>query len=209
MLLGDNAGMRPHTIRRPRVNWVLVLLGVAALHLLLLSSLQHALRSPPPRPAAASAPFVLVRQLPPPAAPQLEPPQPPRPVPRRPVRNPTPAPTTPVQTEPAIAAPAAPAVPAAPASAATAAASAPAGGLLDTEASRGAIRDLARRRSTGELGAQATGASAPLGAQQRLGQEIARGARGDCLKGEYAGAGMGLLSLPFWLMAELGDKCRR
>ena len=42
-----------------------------------------------------------------------------------------------------------------------------------------------------------------------MGQEIARGARGDCLKGEYAGSGMGLLSLPFWLMAELREKCRR
>ena len=59
------------------------------------------------------------------------------------------------------------------------------------------------------MGAAATGAPAPLSAQDRMGQEIARGARGDCLKGEYAGAGMGLLSLPFWLMAEMGDKCRR
>ena len=42
-----------------------------------------------------------------------------------------------------------------------------------------------------------------------MGQEIARGARGDCLKGEYAGSGMGLLSLPFWLIAELREKCRR
>ncbi len=56
------------------------------------------------------------------------------------------------------------------------------------------------------MAAEASGASAPLGTQERLGQEMARGARGDCLKGEYAGSGMGLLSLPFWLVAE---KCCR
>ena len=59
------------------------------------------------------------------------------------------------------------------------------------------------------MGAQATDAEAPLSAQQRMGQEIARGARGDCLKGEFAGSGMGLLSLPFWLIAEMREKCRR
>jgi hypothetical protein len=59
------------------------------------------------------------------------------------------------------------------------------------------------------MGAAATDEKAPLSEQDKMGQEIARGARGDCLKGEYAGSGMGLLSLPFWLMAELRDKCRR
>ena len=93
--------------------------------------------------------------------------------------------------------------------AAEAAAPAPAGGLLDSEASRRAIREAARQRSTGEMGAQATGEKAPVSEQERMGQEIARGARGDCLKGEFAGSGMGLLSLPFWLMAELREKCRR
>jgi hypothetical protein len=97
----------------------------------------------------------------------------------------------------------------APAPANRAAASAPAGGLLDTEASRRAIREAARQRSTSELGALATGEKAPVTEQDKMGQEIARGARGDCLKGEYAGSGMGLLSLPFWLIAEMREKCRR
>ncbi len=101
------------------------------------------------------------------------------------------------------------ATPAGPPSAATAAASAPAGRLLDTEASRRAIREAARQRSTRELAAEASGASAPIGVQERMAQEIARGAHGDCLKGEFAGSGMGLFSLPFWLLAELRDKCRR
>jgi hypothetical protein len=97
----------------------------------------------------------------------------------------------------------------APASAATTAGGAAGVDLLDTEASRRAIREAARQRPIGELGAQATGEPSAPGAQERLAQDIARGARGDCLKGEYAGSGMGLLSLPFWLMAELRDKCRR
>lgn len=49
----------------------------------------------------------------------------------------------------------------------------------------------------------ASGEAAAPSAQERLGHDIARSARGDCLKGEYAGAGIGLLSLPFWLIAEL------
>ena len=194
---------------RLRVNGMLVLAVVAALHLWLLLLLQGALRSPPPRTAPAPAPSVLVRMLPPrAAAPTVSevPPEPPRPPARR-MARPVLRPAVPAE------APAAPAAASAstPAVAATppAPASAPPGGLLDTEATRRAIREAARQPSIGEMGAAATGAPAPLSAQDRMGQEIARGARGDCLKGEYAGAGMGLLSLPFWLMAEMGDKCRR
>ena len=90
-----------------------------------------------------------------------------------------------------------------------AAASAPGGSLLDTEASRRAIREAARQRSTGEMAAQASGEPAAASAEERLARDIARGAHGDCIKGEFAGAGMGLLSLPFWVIAELRDKCRR
>ena len=43
---------------------------------------------------------------------------------------------------------------------------------------RRAIREAARQRSTGEMGAQATGEKAPLSEQERIGQEMARGARG-------------------------------
>lgn len=197
----------------------LLLAAVAALHLLLLMWLQDALRSPPSRAPDSQAPVVLIRQLPPPAAATEPPPEPPRPprLPPRPAARPA-APTAPIQAAPAVAesppiapAPAsAPALAAAPPLPASAAASAPpAGRLLDTAASRQAIREAARRPSAREQGAIATGEDAPLGAQERLGQEIARGARGDCLKGEYAGSGMGLLSLPFWLIAELNEKCRR
>ena len=196
-------------MRRLRVNGLLVLTVVVALHLGLLVLLQGALRNPPQRPLSAQAPLILVRTLPPaPAA--TEPRTAPAEQPTRRAARRTIAP--PLQAALPASAASAPDVAAAPsgaASAATASASTPAGDLLDSEASRRAIREAARQPSTGEMGAIATDAKPPLSAQQRMGQEIARGARGDCLKGEYAGAGMGLLSLPFWLIAEMRDKCRR
>jgi hypothetical protein len=196
--------------RRPRLNWLLVLVGVAALHLLLLMLLQGALRSLPAGPAPELTPVILVRTLPPPATPRETPPQPQREPAPRAARS-APQNTAAQATLPTSAAspPEVAAPPQDTSAAAPAAASAPAEGLLDTEASRRAVREAARQRSTGELGALASGEKAALGESDKMGQEIARGARGDCLKGEYAGAGMGLLSLPFWLIAELRDKCRR
>lgn len=209
--------------RRARRRWLPVALVVAALHLLLLGLWQRALNSPPPRPTNARPPPVLVwlRPAPPRAVPPPEPAEPtararparpaqPAPLQRRTPERPPPEPeSTPVQAAALPASAATPAPAASTAAAATAAASAPAGPLLDSEATRRAIRNAARQRSSGEMAAEASGASAPLGTQERMGQEIARGARGDCLKGEYAGAGMGLLSLPFWLIAEFREKCRR
>ena len=197
----------PGARRRLRGRWLLVLLIVAGLHLVLLLLVQRAMRSPPSRPAPAQAPLVLVWVRPPPAVPQEAAPPPREAAAPRPARRPSQRATG---DEPAAIAPAAPASAASATALATQTpASAPAVGLLETDASRRAIRDAARQRSTGELGALATGEKAPLSEPDRLGQEIARGARGDCLKGEYAGSGMGLLSLPFWLIAELREKCRR
>jgi len=200
-------------MRRLRVNGMLVLTAVVALHLWLLLLLQGALRSPPSRPLPDQAPAVLVRMLPPVPAERAAPPEPVTQPARQTVRRaPRPEATAPAQAALPTSAASAPDLAAAPspaASAATAAASAPPGGLLDTDASRRAIREAARQHSTGEMGGLATDAPAPLGTQERMGQEIARGARGDCLKGEFVGSGMGLLSLPFWLIAEMRDKCRR
>jgi type IV secretory pathway VirB10-like protein len=207
-LAGDGSGAR----RQLRLRWLLVLLAVAALHLLLLALLQGSLRGPELRTPPAQAPLVLV-WIKPPLAPQKAAPPAPVAPPPKPVRRVEPPPLA-AQPPPLQAAVPAGAVTEASAASAAApatqaAASAPAGGLLDTEASRRAIREAARQRSTGEMGAAATDEKAPLSEQDKMGQEIARGARGDCLKGEYAGSGMGLFSLPFWLMAELREKCRR
>lgn len=198
--------------RRLGARWLLVLLAVAALHLLLLVLMQGSLRGPEQRPGPARAPLVLVWIRPPPPVPQ-QPTPPAREVPpAKPALRAEPSlraeSPLPLPLPTAMPAGAASAVSAA-APAAQAAASAPEGSLLDTEASRRAIREAARQRSTGEMGAMATGEAGPVSEREQMGQEIARGARGDCLKGEYVGSGMGLFSLPFWLMAELREKCRR
>ncbi len=79
--------------------------------------------------------------------------------------------------------------------------------LLDSEATRRALRASARApglaAQVGRIG------TAPLTPDERLGAEVQKGARGDCLKGEYLGGGMGLLSLPFLAAAALREQCRR
>ena len=80
---------------------------------------------------------------------------------------------------------------------------------LDSDATRAAVREAARQRSMQERHLEASEATSPMSPRERLSQAIARSGTGDCLKGEYAGGGMGLLSLPFWLAAEARGKCRR
>ncbi|MCO5124654.1 MAG: hypothetical protein M9915_13030 [Rhizobacter sp.] len=75
--------------------------------------------------------------------------------------------------------------------------------ILNSPGTRRAIRDAARAPSLAEL----EGTTTPTSATQRLGTAIASGAYGDCEKGEFAGGGMGLLSLPFWAIARLRDHC--
>jgi len=94
-----------------------------------------------------------------------------------------------------------------PAASQTATAAPAAEPLLDSEATRRALRASARdpglAAQVGRIG------TAPLTPDERLGAEVMKGARGDCLKGEYLGGGMGLLSLPFLAAAALREQCRR
>ncbi len=83
------------------------------------------------------------------------------------------------------------------------------GSLLDSEATRQAIRQAARAPLLSERAASAMGDGAPLRPEDKLGGQIMQSASGDCLKGEFGGAGLGLLSLPFWALAEVRGKCRR
>ena len=78
--------------------------------------------------------------------------------------------------------------------------------FLDGAATRAAIRDAARGRAT-----LAGRANAITGDQTTAGERLARNVdaahKGDCMKGEYLGGGMGLLSAPFLLAAEALGKC--
>ncbi len=91
------------------------------------------------------------------------------------------------------------------------AASGPSGrDLLEGAATRNAIRQSTQGQPLlAERAGQASQAPDKVEASARLGKEMMKGATGDCLKGEYAGGGMGLLSAPFWLLAEARGKCRR
>ena len=60
-----------------------------------------------------------------------------------------------------------------------------------------------------ERAASAMGDGAPIGPEAKLGRQIQQAGNGECLKGEFAGGGMGLLSLPFWLLAEARGKCSK
>jgi hypothetical protein len=81
---------------------------------------------------------------------------------------------------------------------------------LDPDATRRAIRESAR--SIGSIAQQAVEAGATLRgptASQRLSTEVQQAGRGDCAKGEYAGGGMGLLSLPFLAAAAIHGDCAK
>jgi hypothetical protein len=175
------------------------LLAVLLLHLLLLAAWRTALYRPTvPLPAARAVTYLHL----PPAAPIEQrpvvveaPPAPARAVWRRKPRPPTRAVET-VADTPTLQAITLPPTAADPASAPLPAEPR----LLDTPATRQALRELAPRH----------GAAAPgLSANDRLGLAIGRGATGDCPKGEYAGAGLGLLSAPFLALAALRGDCRR
>lgn len=81
--------------------------------------------------------------------------------------------------------------------------------LLQSEATRRALRQATRTPLLSERAAQAMGDGPPLEQSARLGNEIQKAGNGDCLKGEFAGGGAGILSLPFWLLAEARGKCAR
>ena len=85
-------------------------------------------------------------------------------------------------------------------------------GVLDGNSRRGvatrrAIRAIARAPSLSEQLARSRDEPHRPNVQERLGNAVKTAGKGDCLKGEYAGAGMGLLSLPFLAVAEARGDC--
>ena len=89
----------------------------------------------------------------------------------------------------------------------TAAASAPPADLsfLDNAATRRAIRDAARGSTLASRGNEITNNRQTAG--ERLAQGVDAAHKGDCMKGEYLGGGMGLLSAPFLLAAAAMGNC--
>ena len=81
--------------------------------------------------------------------------------------------------------------------------------LMDTDATRRAIRQIARAPSLGDQLAQSREEPRRLSAHDRLAIGVREGGKGDCLKGEYAGAGMGILSLPFLAVAAAAGNCAK
>ena len=201
---------RPHDRRRAAI----AVLCVVALHGALVWRWQGALTGPARHPGLTPPLRVTLRLIPlrPAPLPTAPPRRPETPFPAATVRLPV-APLSrprlppPAGAAPAAAAPLDPAVisitpPEAAASAALAAPS-----LLDTEASRRAIRASARTPSLSALATAASEEPRPASAQERLGDGVKAAGKGDCLKGEYAGAGMGILSLPFIALAAARGAC--
>ncbi len=77
---------------------------------------------------------------------------------------------------------------------------------LNLKLDRATLRDLARGVA-GHPADDPKRQQPTLTAQEKMGQDIAKSARGNCMKGEYPGGGMGLLSLPFLIAAELRQRC--
>lgn len=193
------------TMRLERRALVLALVLLA--HLGLLGLLARAWRAPPvpPRDEGRVTRLVLLRlpspkpaATPTPPAPRSERMRPATPMPR-PADAPAPARVIVPETAPAP-------VAAAPAERP---ASTPIEPLLGSEATRRALREAARGPLLSERADQASQTPDRGDAPARLGQSIQKAGHGDCGKGEFAGGGMGLLSLPFYVLAEARGKCRR
>lgn len=184
-------------------------LPILALHGLLLLAL---VPQPHARPSSAQG-SLSVRLLPAPratrpVAPPTRPAEPPKPAPHRPVPAPFTTPAVVPAGEPA-AVPGSPPLTAQPSPDATAPPAPAPGSLLNTEATRRAIHLATRAPLLSERAASASEAPDRENAQQRFGREVARTAYGNCLKGEFPGAGGGLLSLPMFLIAEASGRCQK
>jgi hypothetical protein len=181
--------------------------AAAALHLLVLTALKLAIdRVESPRRGAdrvTTLVTVALHAAPPPAPHPL-------PLPRPPAPSPLHASPRAVRETPAPARPREQAAQAITPSAAAAPASAPPSDLrfLDNADTRQAIRDAARGGATlASRGNAITRVEQTAG--ERLAQNIDAAHKGDCMKGEYPGGGMGLLSAPFLLAAAALGNCGR
>lgn len=80
--------------------------------------------------------------------------------------------------------------------------------LLDGEATRRAIREAGRQPLLAERTEAATGI-ALVSRGERLSEDVTKAGKGDCLKGDYAFSGGGLLSLPALAYAAATGQCAK
>ena len=81
--------------------------------------------------------------------------------------------------------------------------------LIDSAATRSALRQTAREPLNGERHLMAQEQETGVSASEKLGRKMQQAGHGDCAKGQFAGGGMGLLSAPFYLLAEASGKCAK
>lgn len=206
--------MEHASLPAPPRRWPLTLL-VISLHALLLGGLQWGLSKRRAEPAP-EARRVTVLLLPDRRVQAVTPPVTARPVTeRRAIDRPAPpdAPPRTSPTPPPTEAPPPPAttaaVPASLALPSTPAASGPRDRLIDSAATRAALRQSAREPLSSERHLEAQGQEVGVSASTKLGRQMQQAGYGDCGKGQYAGGGMGLLSAPFYLLAEASGKCAK
>lgn len=80
------------------------------------------------------------------------------------------------------------------------------GALLRSDATRQALRQTGQQPLLAERAESATGITIQR-QDTALAEGVKQGAKGDCLKGEFAGSGGGLLSLPALAYAAAAGKC--
>jgi hypothetical protein len=193
---------------RPDARWLLAA-AVLALHALLLSLWPRAAPSQRGAPTPAPAPIlpIAARLLPaPPPPPQVSPARPP-------LRTETPARAASPRPVPSAVAPALPptAIPAQAPAAPDVATTEPAPLDLRLRLPPEAARRGGLTEPSGSLRAQALNdprSNRTPDPRRQLPDAVAGSAKGDCLKGEYAGWGMGLLSVPFLAYHVAAGHCK-
>ncbi|MNQ42637.1 hypothetical protein D3C85_563430 [compost metagenome] len=80
---------------------------------------------------------------------------------------------------------------------------------LNSESTRRALRDVARGRSFADRANQDIQGPARSAFDSKLGSAVAGSAHGDCMKGQFKGSNMGLLSLPALAFAAANGDCAR
>lgn len=81
--------------------------------------------------------------------------------------------------------------------------------ILHSESTRRALRDIGRERSFADRAGQDLNGAPRSAFDSRLSAGVSGAAHGDCMKGQFKGSNMGLLSLPALALAAANGECAR